>query len=128
MLLMNLKGYHPFIIVWSYPIQSHIHSAANILDFTKPEIKLEITKLREILLESVEMTSQRQQQSHTVGRFSGKLDACKDCVIGKAKQRKINKRWSQGIKTPGEKQYIDITLIKGRGFGGPKLWTLIVDN
>ena len=95
------------------------------MDFTKPDIKLEITKLREILGKCGDDIPEATAKSYG-WKDLWKLDTRNDCVIGKAKQKKINKSWSQGIKTLVEKQYIDITLIKGRCFGGPKLWTLFI--
>ena len=83
------------------------------MDFTKPEIKLEIKKLCEILGKCGDDMLAATAKSYG-WKIPGKLDALKDCVIGKAKQKLISRN-----QTPIEKQYIDIVLIKGRGFGSP---------
>ena len=42
-----------------------------------------------------------------------KSDVYQDCAIGKAKQKKANKNWKQGSKSPAERLYIDISSVKG---------------
>jgi hypothetical protein len=48
--------------------------------------------------------------------------------FGKAKQKNTNKHWLEDSNNPGEGLYIDISSIKGKRFGGSKLWSLTIDD
>ena len=69
----------------------------------------------------------RQQQEPMNGSHLENLKYIKIVPSGK-QDRKINKMWSQGSKTPGERLRIDISSIKGESFGNSRLWALIVDD
>ena len=60
------------------------------MDFTKPEIKLEITILREVLGKCGDDITEATAKTYG-WKVLRKLDALKNCAIGKAKQKKINK-------------------------------------
>ena len=60
--------------------------------------------------------------------LTGKLDACVDCAVGKARQKNVNKSWTGGSKIPGERLFVDISSIKSESYGGAKFWALIVDD
>jgi hypothetical protein len=61
-------------------------------------------------------------------KSSGSFDTCGQCAITKARQKNVNKQWLGSSNLPGERLYIDISLIKERSFGGAKFWALIVDD
>jgi transposase InsO family protein len=60
--------------------------------------------------------------------LTGKFNACADCAIGKARQKNLNKLWTNGSKVPGERLYVDISSIRGESYGGAKYWALVVDD
>jgi len=76
----------------------------------------------------VDRALSRQQQDLMNGRCLESLKFVKDCAIGKARQKNMNKIWSQGSKTPGGRLYIDISSIKGESFGDSRFWALVVDD
>jgi transposase InsO family protein len=61
-------------------------------------------------------------------KSSSNFDTCGQCSIAKAQQKKVNKNWLGSSNLPGERLYVDISLIKERSIGGAKFWTLIVDD
>jgi hypothetical protein len=46
----------------------------------------------------------------------------------RARQKNVNKNWLGSSNLPGERLYVNISLIKERSFGGAKFWALIVDD
>jgi hypothetical protein len=58
----------------------------------------------------------------------GNAEVCDDYVIAKTNQKRINKGWSGSSNIPGERIYIDISLIKERSLDGDKFWVLLVDD
>jgi hypothetical protein len=40
----------------------------------------------------------------------------------------VNKNWLGSSNLPGERLYVDISLIKERSIGGAKVWALIVND
>jgi hypothetical protein len=40
----------------------------------------------------------------------------------------VNKNWLGSSNLPGERLYVDISLMKERSIGGSKFWALIVDD
>ena len=58
-------------------------------------------------------------------RLKGEFKPCKDCAVGKSKQKKISKEPKERSKVKGEKLLIDISLPKTRVIGD---WLLIMDD
>jgi len=58
----------------------------------------------------------------------GKFNVCKDCAIGKARQKNLNKENKNKSSIAGEQIYLDISSIQQTSFGGAQYWLLIVDE
>jgi hypothetical protein len=58
----------------------------------------------------------------------GKLRVCKDCAIGKARQKNVNKLNEHKSIIKAERLYIDISSTSDESFGGSNFWILIVDE
>jgi hypothetical protein len=50
----------------------------------------------------------------------GSMEVCEVCAIAKLKQKIFNKFWFGKRNTPGQRIYIDISLIYERILGGAK--------
>jgi hypothetical protein len=61
-------------------------------------------------------------------KCSGNFDTCEQCAIAKARQKNVNKNWLGSSNLPGERLYVDISLIKQGSIGGSKFWDLIIDD
>ena len=61
-------------------------------------------------------------------RLTGEFKPCKDCAVGKSKQKKISKEPKPRSKVRGEKLLIDISSPKTRSIGGKNHWLLIMDD
>ena len=62
-------------------------------------------------------------------KIQGKFDPCESFLLGKARQKNTSKESSHTKSTkPGEMMYLDISSIKGEGYGRKKFWLLIVDE
>jgi hypothetical protein len=61
-------------------------------------------------------------------KLFGELKTCEQCAISKARQKNINKEWKGSSQIPGERLYIDISLIKNASYGGSKFWARVVDD
>ena len=62
--------------------------------------------------------------------LTGNLEKCDECTLAKIRQRNLNKEATPSSKK-GERlylEYIDISSIKKRSYGGSKFWVLIVDD
>jgi hypothetical protein len=57
-----------------------------------------------------------------------KLLVCKDCAIGKAKQKNLNQVNANKSNVPRERIYLDISSVSQTSFGRSKYWILIVDK
>jgi hypothetical protein len=44
-------------------------------------------------------------------KLTGKLTICKNCALAKARQKNVNKEWKGSSKIPGERIYLDISLV-----------------
>jgi hypothetical protein len=53
---------------------------------------------------------------------------CKDCAIGKGKQKRVSKESVPRSTVPGEKLFIDISSPKQASIGGSKHWLLVLDD
>ena len=82
-------------------ISSQDESSANIIDSAKRGINVKINKVHEPTVHCGEDILKATSKALS-WKIPGKVDTCKNCVIGKAKQKKTNKTWSQGSKTPGK--------------------------
>ncbi len=58
----------------------------------------------------------------------GKFEPCEACILGKAKQRNINKTAVEHSTVSEERQYLDISLPNTASLSGRKHWLLIVDD
>jgi hypothetical protein len=54
-------------------------------------------------------------------KSSGNFDTCEQCAIAKARQKNVNKSWLGSSNLPGERLYVDISLIKERSINGSKV-------
>lgn len=61
-------------------------------------------------------------------KLTGKAIECEHCDLAKAKRKKIAKDNEEKTNIPGERLYIDISLIKSKSAGGKKHWLLVVDE
>jgi hypothetical protein len=61
-------------------------------------------------------------------KSSGNFETCEEYAISKAQQKNVNKNCLGSSNIAGEQLYIDISSIKGRGFGVANFCALIVDD
>eukprot|EP01083_Nonionella_stella_P004795 13981_1 len=61
-------------------------------------------------------------------KLGGTFTQCKECVLSKAKQKKVSKDSVERSKTPGGRLFIDISSPKTKSIGGSKHWLLVVDD
>jgi hypothetical protein len=91
------------------------------------ERSLDINYLHKVFglcgLETLKSTSKMYGLKH-----SGNFEACKECVVAKARQNNVNKSWLNSSDVPGERLYIDISSIAEKSFGGAKFCALIIDD
>jgi len=89
--------------------------------------KLDINDLHEKLghpaEEMVKLTGNYMKLS-----IQGKMDNCKNCAIGKMRQKNVKKGPKEKSSKPGFPFYIDIALSKFTSAGGSKYWFLAVDE
>ena len=53
---------------------------------------------------------------------------CKDCAIGKAKQKAVKKTTSTHATKPGERLFVDISSVNATSAGGRRYWGMVVDD
>ena len=72
----------------------------------------------------------RNTVKHIGYEIIGKSTKCGSCLVGKMKQKSLNKVAStkRTKYETGEKLYIDISSVKGVSIGGNKFWVLYVDK
>ena len=61
-------------------------------------------------------------------KVKGDYKACEGCLIGKVKQKRVNKLPKKRSENPGEKLYIDISSVNATSSGGAKYWGMMVDD
>ena len=76
--------------------------ARNVIDPRKPEVKFDINRLHKAIghceEDALRVTAKAYKR-----KLLGKLEVCKDCIIGKGKQKNTKKHWLQGSKNLGER-------------------------
>jgi hypothetical protein len=106
--------------------------------------KLEIAKKLEIALVTTETKEDwmvfHQKLGHpckeltkkTADHFGIKLTGtwteCQECLMGKAKRKKLKKQSLNRSERSGERFGFDISYLKNSSFGGSKFWLLVVDE
>ena len=53
---------------------------------------------------------------------------CNDCLLGKAKQKKVSKSLVARSTKSGERVFFDVSLPRTASVGGNKHWLLVVDD
>jgi ribosomal protein L32 len=61
-------------------------------------------------------------------KTTGDSNACEDCATAKARQKNLKKTTETKSNLAGERLMIDISSIKGEGFGRSKYWLPILNN
>jgi len=56
--------------------------------------------------------------------LKNKFKNCGDCALAKFGQKNLNKEPQEWSEMPGEHLFIDISLIKEKGYGNSKFWLL----
>ena len=56
------------------------------------------------------------------------MSKCTDCVVSKAKQKKLSKTNRKKVKNKGDRVYLDISSSKAQSYGGAKFWVLMQDE
>ena len=59
-------------------------------------------------------------------RLTGEFRPCKDCAVGKSKQKMVSKAPQPKSKIKGEKLLMDISSPKTRSIGGRNHWTTVL--
>jgi hypothetical protein len=61
-------------------------------------------------------------------KLKGKVKVCEDCALAKARQRNVHEDCKVGSQVPGERVYLDISLLENESCGGSCFWSLVVDD
>ena len=59
---------------------------------------------------------------------TGIVTKCLSCSLEKIRQKNIPKKNENTAKDPGERMYLDISLIKDKSLGGRRHWEMLVDE
>jgi hypothetical protein len=123
---LNIRG----VFVSGIKMVTVLNKVANTVVETKNIIKtvsVETKKIQKILGHRREIHSKATANAYGIKVFR-KLEACESCAMIKERQTKTSKVWNVSSNVPGERLYVNFSLIKGQSFGGAKFWALIVDD
>ena len=65
---------------------------------------------------------------HLIIATAGKVNNCLSCSFEKIRQKNIPKKNEDKSKNPGERMYLDISLMRKPSMGGRKHWVMLVDE
>jgi len=92
-----------------------------------PQVKVDVNVLHKRLGHPCEMVT--KETGVLLGlHVTGKMEACTECVMAKAKQKGLKKTSSNKSIIPGERLGFDISYLRNPSFGGSKYWLLFVDE
>ena len=62
-------------------------------------------------------------------KLTGTLEACEDCQMSNAQQKKVPKKTEAQSHTPGERLFVDMSSVsKHKSLGGARVWLAAVDD
>jgi len=62
-------------------------------------------------------------------KLTGTLEACEDCQMSNAQQKKVSKTTETQSKMPGERLFVDmLSASKHKSLGGARVWLAAVDD
>jgi len=62
-------------------------------------------------------------------KLTGTLEACKDCQMSNAQQKKVSKMTETQSEMPGERSFVDMSSVsKHKSLGGARVWVAAVDD
>ena len=62
-------------------------------------------------------------------KLTGTLEACEDCQMSNAQQKKVSKTTETKSEVPGERLFVDMSSVsKHKSLGGAKVWLAAVDD
>ena len=61
-------------------------------------------------------------------KVTGTMELCDACALAKGKQKNVSKEAATIASKPGERLFIDISLVSAVSIGGSKFMVMIVDD
>ena len=94
---------------------------------TKRESSMNAMVLHGMLGHANEETCKRTANKFGI-KINGDFTGCEDCMLSKAKQENLKKKFETMSTKIGERLFLDITPMNYESFGGSRNWLLIVDE